>query len=114
MTMSDSRSISVAVLFLAALLEAGGDAVVRKALHRNTPWARLGLLAAGALVLFAYGYTVNAPAWDFSKLLGLYVVFFFVIAQLMSWIVFNQPPTMAVLVGGTLITAGGCVIAVTV
>ena len=88
--------------------------MVRKALHSNAPWARLGLLAAGALVLFGYGYTVNAPAWDFGKLLGLYVVFFFIIAQLMSWVVFNQPPTMAVLVGGALITAGGCVIAVTV
>ena len=37
--------------------------------------------AAGALVLFTYGYVVNAPPWDFGRLLGIYVVFFFVVAQ---------------------------------
>ena len=63
------------------------------------------------MILLAYGYTVNAPAWDFGSLLGLYVVFFFVIAQLTSWLVFGQPPTLAVIVGGGLITTGGFVIA---
>jgi hypothetical protein len=36
---------------------------------------------------------VNAPAWDLSRLPGLYVVFFFVIAQLVSWLGFKQPPS---------------------
>jgi small multidrug resistance family-3 protein len=35
---------------------------------------------------------VNAPPWDFGKLIGIYVVFFFSIAQLISWLVFKQIP----------------------
>ncbi len=106
----DKRSVSIAILFLAAVLEAGGDAILRKALHTNAPWIRLVLFAFGGTVLFAYGYAVNAPAWDFGRLLGLYVVFFFVVAQAMSWLFFDQAPSSAVLIGGGLIAAGGCVI----
>lgn len=102
---------AIAILLLASLLEAGGDAIVRGALHRQTIAARLALFAVGACVLFAYGWVVNAPAWDFGKLLGIYVVFFFITAQLISWIAFGQPPTRAVLVGGLLIVTGGIVIA---
>jgi small multidrug resistance family-3 protein len=66
--------------------------------------------AVGAVILFAYGWTVNSPPWDFGKLLGLYVVFFFVFAQVLSWLVFKQRPSLAVLMGGCLILAGGVVI----
>ena len=114
MTQPGARGVSIAILFLAAVLEAGGDAMVRKALHSNAPWSRVGLFGISALILFAYGYTVNAPAWDFGKLLGLYVVFFFIVSQLMSWLVFRQPPTFAVMIGGGLITTGGLVIAMAV
>jgi hypothetical protein len=67
---------------------------------------------SAAVVLFSYGYIVNAPAWDFGRLLGLYVVFFFVIAQFVSWFAFKQPPSVPVLMGGLLIVIGGVVIAV--
>jgi len=39
--------------------------------------ASLCLFAIAAVVLFGYGWTVNAPPWDFGQLLGLYVVFSF-------------------------------------
>ena len=107
-----SRLTAVLLLMLAALLEAGGDAVMRSALHASTLWSRVAFFALGALVLFAYGYAVNTPPWDFGRLLGLYVCFFFVFAQLISWVVFHQPPSTAVLAGGALIAAGGVVIAV--
>ena len=68
------------------------------------------LFAAGALVLFSYGYVVNAPSWDFGRLLGIYVVFFFVVAQLISWIVFHQRPSVGVLIGGAFIIIGGVII----
>ncbi|MDQ2776234.1 MAG: hypothetical protein M3Y57_15150, partial [Acidobacteriota bacterium] len=55
-------------------------------------------------------YAVNAPPWDFGRLLGLYVVFFFIAAQLISWLAFSQPPSRAVLIGGLLIISGGLVI----
>jgi small multidrug resistance family-3 protein len=45
-----------------------------------------------------------------GKLLGLYVVFFFIIAQLISWIFFKQAPSLRVMAGGALIVAGGIVI----
>ena len=105
-----SRGIAVGVLIVAAALEASGDAIVRLGLHSHSTWQRAGLFALGAAVLFAYGWTVNAPAWDFGRLLGLYVVFFFVIAQIISWLAFKQRPSLAVLAGGCLILAGGVVI----
>jgi len=106
-----SRTTALLVLFLAAVLEASGDAIVRSGLHRSSTVSRTVLFVAGAAVLFAYGLVVNSPPWDFGKLLGLYVVFFFITAQLISWLAFSQPPSMAVLVGGGLIVAGGFVIA---
>ena len=97
------------VLFLAAILEAGGDALVRAGLRAPTLPVRLTLLALGGLVLFSYGYVVNAPRWDFGRLLGVYVVFFFVTAQLLSWLVFGQPPSRAVVLGGAFVIVGGVI-----
>lgn len=105
-----TRTSAIAILLLAAILEAGGDAVVRSGLHSHSAMTRYLLFAAGAVVLFSYGMVVNSPPWDFGKLLGLYVVFFFAIAQLLSWIVFRQRPTPAIWIGGALILAGGVVI----
>ena len=61
-------------------------------------------------MLFLYGWTVNTPPWDFGRLLGLYVVFFFLCAQAISWLVFHQRPSAAVLIGGVFIAIGGIVI----
>jgi small multidrug resistance family-3 protein len=107
-----SRTTSLVVLFVAALLEAGGDALVRSALHTSATATRLAFFALGAVVLFSYGYVVNKPAWDFGRLLGIYVVFFFVVAQAISWLVFNQRPTTPIVVGGAFIVAGGVVMSV--
>src|SRR5437870_10698544 len=98
------------VLLSAALLEAGGDAVVRLGLRASTTFVRASLFLIGGLVLFTYGYVVNAPPWDFGRLLGVYVVFFFLVAQLISWLAFGQRPGFAVLLGGVFIVIGGCII----
>lgn len=100
---------SLLILFLAAVLEAGGDALIRSGLPGNN-LARLLFLLGGGLVLFGYGCLVNFPPWDFGKLLGVYVVFFFLVAQAISWIAFDQRPEGATLLGGALIVAGGVVI----
>ncbi len=106
-----NRATAVLTLLLAALLEVGGDAIVRAGLHRSGILPKALLFVLGACVLFAYGCMVNAPAWDFGRLLGVYVVLFFVTAQLVSWLAFGQPPTLARICGGALIVAGGVVIA---
>jgi drug/metabolite transporter superfamily protein YnfA len=106
-----TRGTVVLVLLFAAALEAGGDALVRSGLHASQAPIRILLFVAGGVVLFAYGWVVNAPSWDFGRLLGLYVVFFFVMAQVIAWLVFNQQPSRNLLVGGMLIVTGGLVIA---
>ncbi|HXM44138.1 MAG TPA: hypothetical protein VN924_23080 [Bryobacteraceae bacterium] len=105
-----NKSLIVVVLALAALLEAGGDALVRVGLHSTAAAPRYIFFAAGAVVLFLYGFTVNSPPWDFGRLLGLYVVFFFLFAQVISWLVFHQKPSAAVLIGGAFIAVGGLII----
>lgn len=105
-----SRTISVLVLLLAATLEPGGDALVRTGLQVSVFWLRIAVFALAAVVLFAYGWTVNAPPWEFGKLIGVSVVFFFLIAQLIAWFIFKHTPSLAVVIGGILIVAGVVVI----
>ena len=107
-----NKPIAIAILLLAAIFEAGGDALVRTALHQRAGGLRWLTFLGGAAILFGYGVIVNTPDWDFGRLLGLYVVFFFVIAQLMSWVFFHQPPSTSTMVGGALIVAGGVVLGV--
>ena len=99
------------VLLIAALLEASGDALVRHGLYSQPPMVRIGFLTLGSVVLFAYGLTVNAPPWDFGRLLGVYVTLFFLVAQLINWLGFGLQPTLPIMAGGSLIVAGGLMIA---
>jgi drug/metabolite transporter superfamily protein YnfA len=105
-----SLPLSLLILFIAALLEAGGDALVRNGLHAPTSFSRIEFFVLGALVLFVYGYVVNSPPWDFGKLLGVYVVFFFVAAQLISLLVFHARPSLSTLIGGAFIVVGGFIV----
>src|SRR6266542_3954546 len=104
-----TRLSALSALFLAAILEAGGDAVVRAGNHRGRGVMRLLLLLAGAAILFAYGVTVNTLPWDFGRLLGIYVVFFFLVAQAISWFAFSRPPSPTTIVGGAFILLGGII-----
>ena len=106
-----SRFTPLVFLLFAALLEAGGDAVIRRGLQTTPLLAKLLLFAAGGGMLLLYGCLVNSPKWTFGKLLGLYVVFFFLVAQVVSWLAFHQPPTRPLWAGGLLIVSGGLVIA---
>ena len=98
------------LLTLAAVLEAGGDALVRSGLHAPALHTKIGFMAAGAVVLFAYGVSVNLPPWDFGRLLGVYVALFFVVAQLINLLAFGIKPGLPIYVGGLLILSGGMVI----
>jgi len=100
-----------AVLALAAYLEAHGDSFFQVGFYRSSGWGRVLWLLAGTVVLALYGSVVNAPRWEFGKLLGVYVVLFFLMAQLQAKVRFGQSPTLPIYAGGALIVAGGLVIA---
>jgi len=98
------------LLLVAALLEVLGDSYFQTAVHRSSGSARWAPAFVGAAILSLYGLVVNLPGWDFGKLLGVYVVFFFLAAQAVAWLKFRQPISLPVCVGGILIAAGGLVI----
>jgi small multidrug resistance family-3 protein len=100
----------LAMLTMAAVMEAGGDALARSGLHASSMTGRVAFLALGAMVLFSYGVTVNLPPWDFGKLLGVYVALFFVVAQLINLFAFGMQPTLPIFLGGALIVSGGLLI----
>ncbi len=97
----------ITVIFLAAaLLEVGGDAVVRSGLRGNQPL----IVALGCLLLGAYGVMVNLVRWDFSRLLGVYVAVFAVISVCWGRFVFREDVPAVVWLGLGLIVAGGVLI----
>jgi len=97
-----------AYLVLAALLEVGGDALTRWGL-KSGRW--IGLLS-GAVVLFAYGLSVNLPKWDFGRLMGVYIAVFFVVAQVVAAVFFKERIPLPIWVGGTMIVLGGILITI--
>jgi small multidrug resistance family-3 protein len=98
------------LLLVAATLEVLGDAFFQSAVHRSSGLWRWISLAGGGATLSIYGLVVNLPRWDFGKLLGVYVVFFFIVAQVVAKVRFHQPTSVPVLVGGFMIMAGGLII----
>jgi multidrug transporter EmrE-like cation transporter len=98
------------LLLIAATLEVLGDAFLQSAVHHSSGvWRWIALVGGGATLSF-YGLVVNLPRWDFGRLLGVYVVFFFVAAQIVAKVRFNQPASLSTLVGGSMIMAGGFII----
>jgi hypothetical protein len=97
------------VLALAAYLEVQGDACFQSGLYHATGSRRLVWFLAGTLVLVAYSLFLNASRVDFGKLLGIYVVLFFLVAQLVARLQFHQSPTRPIYAGGALIVLGGLV-----
>ena len=96
---------TVAVLIGAALLEVGGDALIRRGLQHR-PW----FLLLGATSLVAYGVLVNQGSLGFGRLLGLYIAVFFAVSQIVAVLMFQDVLSWQTMVGGSLIMAGGCVL----
>ena len=98
---------ALVVLVLAAVLEMGGDAAIRRGLLRST-WEWLVL---GGAALVAYGFVVNLDrSIDFGRLMGLYIAVLFVVSQCIGALLFNELPSASLIIGGILIVAGGLVI----
>lgn len=98
------------VLLMAAFLEAYGDSCFQSGLYRSSGIDRTFAFVIGAASLAGYGLVVNIPRWDFGRLLGVYVVLFFLCAQMIAKVKFGQAPTIPLIAGGALITAGGLII----
>ena len=91
---------------IAAILEVGGDAVVRKGLRSGS----LAIIALGCVMLGSYGVVVNSVTWEFSKLLGVYVAFFALLSVLYGRFFFDENVPVSTWAGCSLILAGGLLI----
>jgi drug/metabolite transporter superfamily protein YnfA len=89
------------VLIVAAVLEIGGDALVRRGLE-----SRAWMFALGAASLVIYGLVVNRGGLDFGRLMGVYIAVFFVISQIVTMIIYPELPALRTIVGGTFIVVG--------
>jgi hypothetical protein len=97
------------VLAFAAYLEVQGDACFQSGIYHSSGSRRIGWFLLGALVLVCYSLFLNSSKVDFGKLLGLYVVLFFVVAQVVAKVQFHQSPTKPIYLGGLFIILGGLV-----
>ena len=90
----------------AAVLEVGGDAVVRKGLRGGS----LIAIFAGGAMLGLYCLVVNIVKWDFSKLLGVYVAIFAVTSILFGRFVFRETVPYSTWLGLMVIVCGALII----
>ena len=95
------------LMVLAAMLEVAGDALIRLGLKNGG----LFFMAAGAAALVTYGFLINLTALDFSRLMGIYIVVFFLVSQLTAVLVFHESIPLPVFLGGVLVIGGGLTMA---
>jgi small multidrug resistance family-3 protein len=94
------------ILIVAAVLEVGGDAVIRLGLRGGGP----AVIGAGCLALGCYGLVVNLVKWDFAHLLGVYVAVFATVSVLTARFLFKEDVPISTWLGLAIIVAGGLVI----
>lgn len=104
--MALSKVGSLLVFVAAAVLEVGGDALIRKGLRGGG----LALVAAGFVVLGTYGVVVNLVDLDFSKLLGAYVGVFALVSVLAGALLFGDRPVATTWIGLGIVLIGSLVI----
>jgi hypothetical protein len=97
-------------LLIATTLEVSGDAIVRLAIYKHAGLIRLGFMLGGAVLLFGYGFSLNLAPVEFRQVVGLYIATLFVVWQVLNFFIFRTGPTLPILVGGTLIIAGGLIV----
>ena len=77
--------------------EEGGNAIVREALL----WRWWPLLCAGIAALGLYSFLVRSGLdLDFGRLMGCYIVAFFVVSQVLAMLIFREVPSTRTLIGG--------------
>lgn len=103
--------IIIGFLIVATTLEVSGDAIVRNGIAARTSGARTLYFLAGAALVFGYALTLNLAPIEFHKVVGIYIATLFVVWQVISFIAFRSRPDLPILIGGSLIVAGGLVVA---
>jgi small multidrug resistance family-3 protein len=98
-------------VFVATILEAAGDAVIRKSIHSDQPATKIGLYLIGAISLALYGTCLNLAPVEFAEVVGLYIALLFVMFQISNYVFFSAVPDLPVAVGGVLIITGGLLVA---
>jgi hypothetical protein len=101
---------ALTVLVIAAYMEVQGDACFQSGLYHSSGFRRIGWFLAGTLVLVCYSLFLNSSKVAFGKLLGIYVVLFFLAAQIVAKIQFHQSPSKSIYAGGMFVFLGGLII----
>jgi drug/metabolite transporter superfamily protein YnfA len=97
---------ALAVFVGAAVLEVGGDALIRKGLRGSG----VVLVVLGFAVLGTYGLVVNLLNIDFSRLLGAYVGIFAVVSVVAGRFVFLDQVPASTWVGLGIILLGSLIV----
>jgi hypothetical protein len=100
----------VILLLIATVLEVSGDAVVRVAIFDHAGHVRLLLFIAGAALLLGYGTFLNLAPLQFGEIVGLYLATLFIVWQVVNFLAFRAVPTLPIMIGGSLVIAGGAII----
>jgi hypothetical protein len=100
----------IVFLLIATTLEVSGDAVVRMAIYNHVGLSRLGLFFCGAALLLGYGSFLNLAPLEFGQVVGLYIATLFIVWQVINYVAFRSLPTLPIVVGGSLVVAGGAII----
>lgn len=100
----------VVFIIIATISEASGDALIRMGIYNYAGWIRAGIMLAGAVLLFGYGFMLNLAPVKFGEIVGLYIATLFIVWQITNFIAFKTLPTLPVIVGGLLIIAGGAIV----
>jgi small multidrug resistance family-3 protein len=97
-------------ILIATIFEVSGDAIVRTAIYNHSGLMRIGFMGLGAILLFIYGFSLNLAPVEFGEVVGLYIATLFIVWQVVNFIAFQTIPTLPIILGGSLVIAGGMII----
>jgi len=105
-----SSGLKLTVLGLAfvaaAVLEVGGDAIIRKGLVGSRPL----VILAGFILLGSYGIVVNLLPFDFSRVLGIYIGVFAVVSVATGRFVFQETIATSTWLGVGVVLVGSLIV----
>jgi hypothetical protein len=97
-------------VLIATIVEASGDAIIRKSIYDQTGLLRAVTMLAGAALVFAYAFVLNLAPIEFKEVVGLYIATLFIVWQVINFIAFHTLPTLHIVIGGALIVSGGLIV----